>query len=160
MTKEQLAAALDGVQYGEEDDVLKRFNLSQTDFVVVYGASDDLAEVRGALNDEFGVGTKYGSIAFRLYHNYESGLIDFVENLELSGDFNESTTELIFSALGRDVVEFANVAKANEHHLFQFESDNIQFAPFKVMDEDELYCIGCVFSLEDVKKELGVSNDW
>jgi hypothetical protein len=64
----------------------------------------------------------------------------------------------LFQRLGRGMVMVDNVVD-NADYLFQFEPRNIPFASFKVMDEDDLYCIGCVFSLEDVKKELGVSND-
>ena len=52
MTVEEFAAKLDGRQYGNEiteDEAILAENL---DFLVVFGASDDLAELRGAIDGE------------------------------------------------------------------------------------------------------------
>ena len=52
MTVEEFAARLDGRQYGNEiteDEAILAMNL---DFLVVFGESDDLAELRGAIDGE------------------------------------------------------------------------------------------------------------
>lgn len=155
MTKEQLAEALDGVQYGEEDDLINTLEAEspEQDLVVVFGYSDDCVEIRGALNDEF---SRRG---FSLYWNFEHNRVGFVENLEGLVEDQRDIIDGLFDTFGRKQVAVKNVARWDWDFLFQFEPDNIPFAPFKVMDGEELYCIGCVFSLEDVKKELGVGND-
>lgn len=52
MTKEKIAAMLDGRQYGEITDAETAL-AKENDLVVIFGASDDLCEFRGAIYDEF-----------------------------------------------------------------------------------------------------------
>ena len=155
MTKEQLAEALDGVQYGEEDDLINTLEADgpEQDLVVVFGHSDDCVEIRGALNDEF------SRSGFSLYWNFEHNRVGFVENLEGVVEDQRDVLDGLFSTFGRKMLCVNNVASWDADYLFQFEPDSIPFTPFKVMDDGELYCIGCVFSLEDVKKELGVGDE-
>lgn len=53
MTKEQLAARLNGRQYGDEITRAEEQLAKENGLVVIFGASDDLCEMRGAINDEF-----------------------------------------------------------------------------------------------------------
>jgi hypothetical protein len=52
MTKEQLAEKLNGVQYGDETNMDVEREARESGLVIVFGASDDLVEFRGAINDE------------------------------------------------------------------------------------------------------------
>ena len=53
ITKEQLAARLNGRQYG--DEITREGKLAKENgLAVIFGASDDLCEMRGAIDDEFG----------------------------------------------------------------------------------------------------------
>src|SRR5882672_7716985 len=54
MTKEEIALALNGLEYKQFQQRLKELELKQNGLVVVYGASDDLMELDGAIYDEFG----------------------------------------------------------------------------------------------------------
>lgn len=53
MTKEQLASMLNGRQYGEEITREEEKLAKESGLVVIFGASDDLCEMRGAIYDEF-----------------------------------------------------------------------------------------------------------
>lgn len=52
MTKEELAKLMDGREYREEITPTEEALASSAGLVVVFGASDDLAEFRGAICDE------------------------------------------------------------------------------------------------------------
>lgn len=54
MTKEELAAQLNGRQYTEEITPDEALLAKQEGLVVIFGASDDLCELRGAIHDELG----------------------------------------------------------------------------------------------------------
>lgn len=52
MTKEQLAEQLTGREYGDEVSPQEAVMAKQSGLVIVHGASDDLMEFRGAIDDE------------------------------------------------------------------------------------------------------------
>lgn len=54
MTKEELAAILDGRQYCKETSFEIEQLAKDNNLLIVFGASDDLCEFRGAIYDEFG----------------------------------------------------------------------------------------------------------
>lgn len=54
MTKEELAAMLDGRQYREETTPQIEKLAKENNLLIIFGASDDLCEFRGAICDEFG----------------------------------------------------------------------------------------------------------
>lgn len=54
MTIREFAAKLDGRQYGNEMSNEEEKLAKEQNFLVVFGASDDLAELRGAIDDECG----------------------------------------------------------------------------------------------------------
>jgi hypothetical protein len=54
MTKESLAAALNGLEYPNEPSKQQQIEAKQEGLLIIFGASDDLCELRGAINDEAG----------------------------------------------------------------------------------------------------------
>lgn len=54
MTKESLAAQLNGREYGDEMRSGECLAAKADGLVILFGASDDLAEFRGAIDDEIG----------------------------------------------------------------------------------------------------------
>jgi hypothetical protein len=54
MTKEQFADSIHGREYPFQLTKDERKIAAEHGFVVIYGASDDLAEFEGVINDEFG----------------------------------------------------------------------------------------------------------
>ena len=54
VTKEELATMLDGRQYRDETTPEIEQFAKENNLLIVFGASDDLCEFRGAIEDEFG----------------------------------------------------------------------------------------------------------
>jgi hypothetical protein len=136
MTKEELAAELNGIEYSVRipREIVAR--ACDCGLVIVYGASDDLIEFDGAMDDE--AGAWEGST-----HLVDSqGLLPVRENIndddELESFFNRRKT--------------AKTIKAHwdkDGYSWTYETD-IPHATFEVMDEGEKYCRGIVFAISDL----------
>lgn len=59
MTKEEAVAELDGCEYRKEGSPALFRRMKEAGLVAVFGASDDLMEFRGAIDDEAGLGPTY-----------------------------------------------------------------------------------------------------
>jgi len=136
MTKHELAARLIGREYGSEittdEDRLAR----EAGLVVLFGASDDLAEFKGAIYDE--VGCYDGGVILLVGGKpYELGVCDCDCPHAVKADD---------AALAR-----GNKIKAvwcgPEGYSWTYET-GIPHATFDVMEDGERYCRGIVFDLE------------
>lgn len=131
MTKEQLAALLNGREYPMVITDAEAKQAKKDGLVVVSGASDDLCELRGALYDE--AGCCDGGI---LILNRKG----FVENHSdcecMYCGFKEYTNSLarIEAIWDRDGVSW------------QYET-SIPHATFDIMEDGEVYCRGLVLEL-------------
>jgi hypothetical protein len=132
MTKEQLAAILNGNEYGEEITKEQEQQAKADRLVVAFGHSDDTMIFRGALDNEFscfGGGeiyfTKYGREV--IYERY---------NL-LS---NTNIIEVIFDK---------EYGVSDEYCPMQFKTE-IPHAAFRIMESGSLYCVGIVFNVHDL----------
>jgi hypothetical protein len=129
MTKEELAAKLDGNQYGSEtrgSEVAARLS----GLVIVFGYSDDLMEFRGAIFDERGAGEVYVT---------PSGLFD---------DGGCDCDCKYLKAARAEAVPIRGVW-GKGGYSWQYET-SIPHATFEIFDGGEKYCRGIVFSLADV----------
>jgi len=130
MTPQEVALALDGNEYGKEiaEDLEER--VRDAGIVVVFGASDDLMEFRGAINDEVGE-TAYLT---------KKGLV--VAECEDDDCPHE-----------KRIREGASVIKAKwcevEGFSWTYETE-IPHETFIIREGDENYCRGIVFDLADV----------
>jgi hypothetical protein len=143
MTKEELAAKLTGREIGQEITEAEENLAADDGLVVIFGASDDLCELRGAIYDEAGC--------------YDGGVVLF-------------TADGLLPELDRDdmeVLEKHGVAGAVEKlrngaikidalwceepgYSWTYKTDT-PHATFEVMEDGEHYCRGIVIDL----KELG-----
>jgi len=122
ITKEQLAAMLDGKEYGNEatnqvSEIAKANNL-----VIVFGASDDLIEFQGAIYDEidcYNGGTAY---------------------VNQQGLCTEGKCEKIEALWCKE-----------DTYSFTYKTD-IPHATFDIVEDGDKYCRGIVFSLNDLPK--------
>lgn len=133
MTPQEAADTLNGKQYREEGTKgffgeMQRFGL-----VAVYGASDDLMEFEGAINDE--VGCNNGGTAYLT----SSGLVE-----------NDCESD--------DCPHFERLkASATKIHAkwddggfsWRYETD-IPHVKFIIYEDEDKYCEGIVFALADV----------
>lgn len=110
--------------------------------VVMYGQSDDLVEMEGVINDEFGA---YDSTTLRMT---QAGPLPDWESFDNS-DIDECRKYFVRDALPkRDI--FAEWAPKDEPALsWRFRTD-IPHATFNVMEDGEVFCRGIVFALKDV----------
>lgn len=132
LTKEQVAARMNGREYGDELLTGEQAELRAARLIVLFGYSDDVVEVRGVDNDEFGTGD--------LFFN-ESGLI-------------KNRCEEEFCPYWREVRDMAEgkvevFDDGDEFGMFEFRTA-IPHALFKIMEDGELYGSGIVFSLDDL----------
>lgn len=135
MTTKELANKLTGREYDAEITREESREADQAGLVVVYGYSDDNVEFNGAINDEVGC--------------YEGGTI----LLTKSG-------VLLTPDCGQDDCPYFEIAKRNAKKLvakwndsgspcWSFETET-PHETFEIFDDGELFCVGIVFSAEDL----------
>lgn len=139
MDIETVAAAIDGVQYRDEDIRFDRSALKEAGIVVAFGASDDLLEFRGAIYDE--VGAYEGGSAYV----GKSGLID-------APDCDCRAAEELYNIRRAEAKKVEAVWCPDDcDGASWLIKSGIPHATFKVMEGDELYCVGIVFDLNNLE---------
>lgn len=134
MTKEELAAMLNGRQYGDELSRAEADQAKAAGLVVVYGYSDDNMEFEGAISEEIGCsdgGTAYLTRAGLLQNECENEECPHFERMKARA----STIEALW---------------CNEEGYSWTYRTAIAHATFDVMEDGEKFCRGIVFSLADV----------
>jgi hypothetical protein len=145
MDKEQLAAMLAGATYDNfvrSDAFIKQIEsetnksieveAKQTGLVIVFGASDDLMEFRGAVDDELGAyngTTAYLTSAGLLNNDCEDEVCQHFLKLQEGA----KTIEACWNAEG---------------YSWIFKTD-IPHATFEITEDGGKYCRGIVFALAD-----------
>lgn len=129
-----LALALNGVEYRKIEAKLKELNLlAQGRFVILYGASDDLLELRGAIDEEFGA---YNGFDYQEYGSNQSDcdpdILEFLSNNEIT-------------AVWCPDAHRSWMIKSNSRHL------NISF---DIMEGNEIFCTGLIIDLETTTKSF------
>ncbi len=133
MNRQELAVALNGCEYRKEMGPAENQIAKESGLVVVFGASDDLMEFRGIVNDEIGC--------------YGGGEALFTRNGLL---INECDNE--------DCPHFKRLMKTATSIKAKWDAEGyswvyqtmIPHASFEVLEEGEKYCRGIVFALSDV----------
>lgn len=131
MNAKELAARLDGCEYRKEVSLNIARDAVASGLVIVFGASDDLMEFRGAINDEvscYDGGTAYLTDAGLLTNDCEDDECPHFAKIKAKA----RTIEAIW---GGDV-------------SWNYETD-IPHATFQVIEDGEVYCNGIVFALAD-----------
>lgn len=134
MTRDEAAAALDGGQYREEGSRDLFAAMKAAGLVAVFGASDDLMEFRGAIDDEVGAydgGTAYLTGAGLLENDCGNDRCPHFERAKERA----KTIEAVWSPEGEN--------------LSWVYGTEIPHATFQINEDDEPYCRGIVFSLSD-----------
>ncbi len=135
MTLEEAALRLHGNEYREEGSKELFEEMKAAGLAVVFGGSDDLAELRGAIYDEVGA--------------YSGGKIFLTEKglLENPCENDECPYHKQVKAKARTI----KVLWAPESHpglSWAYETD-IPHAIFDILEDGEVYCRGIVFRLAD-----------
>lgn len=138
MTREQLAAQLNGREYGNEIDHTEEKAAKEHGLVAIFGYSDDNAEFRGAIHDEVGC--------------YDGG--EFLvsrHGVVTPPDREEREVLEKFHVLEAATKGSAKIKAVWGKHGYSwtYETD-IPQATFDIMDEGEKFCRGIVFNLSDI----------
>lgn len=136
MEVKDLAALLNGREYGDEITTDEQEQAKAAGLVIVYGYSDDCVELDGAINNELGA---YGGVTFKVNAN---GLVPRWEDVE-HGD--EEACERYFRIKSAP----ANAIKADYVKGVWIIRAGIPHSTFEVMEDGELFCRGIVFRLAD-----------
>lgn len=135
MTKEALAAQLTGREIGNEITKAEELAAKGDGLVVIFGASDDLMEIRGAADEEIDC--------------YGGTTAAFTANGLLANECSEGDECPNFRRpdSARDVVALW-CAEPNGPS-WTYKTD-IPHVTFDITEEGDLYCRGIVFALADV----------
>ena len=126
---------IDGKEYCHEMKDIVAEELAEKGIVIVFGGSDDLMEFRGAIDDE--IGAYEGTIAYLT----DKGLFQ-----------NEcDNDDCPHEARLRDRCATIKAIWGKDGISWQYETD-IPHLTFQIMEDGEVYCIGIIFRLTDVKK--------
>lgn len=136
MTKEQLAERLNGVQYGDETNMDIEREAREAGLVIVFGASDDLMEFRGAIEDE-----QSGlSPALVDIHGLLPQREQIDDDLELEAFFKRRKAARAIEPQWCKQKGYSWTYKTEIPHV-----------TFEVAEDADSYCRGIVFALADLK---------
>lgn len=134
MTKEQLAEMLNGREYGSEITKAEEREASTHRLVVVFGASDDNVEFRGAIDEEefaFEGGTFLVS---------RVGVFD-----------NDHSCNCPYCGFDKAKERGVLIEAEWNHKGYSWViSTKIPHAAFDIMEDGEKFCRGIVFSIADL----------
>jgi hypothetical protein len=125
ITKEEFASKLNGRQYRSELTNEDKKEAQQNGLVVVFGASDDLIEFNGSISEE---GDCYDGAYFR------------ITSKKLKVKFGEHDSKNSI---------YADWCNPELNTSWSYKT-KIPHATFNIFEDDELYCIGIVFSIYDL----------
>jgi hypothetical protein len=138
MDMHELAKRLDGRQYRNEMTLAEEDAAKADGLVVMFGASDDLIELRGAIHDEVGA--------------CDGGEVWLDEKGELVPEIEDSEEIEVLKKYGVfDVVKAKRDASnkiegvwGGGDYSWTFKTD-IPHATFEIKEDEEKYCLGIVF---------------
>ncbi len=134
LTASEAAAKLDGCQYRDEGSRALFSHMRASALVAVYGASDDLVMLSGAINDELGASTIHLGQKGLIRNRCEEERCPYHAE-ELKG---AATIEPLFA----------------ENGVTWSYRTAIPHETFRVMEDDEIYCQGIVFALSDIHQAM------
>lgn len=140
LAKESFAQHISGREYPFQLSDSELLQAKAAGLVVVYGASDDLMEFEGAINEELGEpdGKTVIITGDGLFDENACG--DECKYFEMARERARKTGATIKAIWAKDDISW------------QYETD-IPHATFEIMENGEMYCRGIVFALADVERK-------
>lgn len=138
MNKEEFASLITGREYGKEMTCEEEAQAKASGLLVVFGASDDLTELRGVLHDEAGA---WDGATHRIDAK------GFIPTYEQAQDGDESDMADYFARKGKGIEVRAKWAAGD--YSWVIETD-VPHATFEIVEGDEKYCRGIVIALADL----------
>ena len=137
MTKKELAEMLSGREYGMEIMPREERDAKDAGLVVVYGYSDDSVELRGAIDEEIGA---FDGVSI---HLNKDGVV-WSPLVECDPDECPYLKKVL-----RESSSIQAVWHNKGNPCWSFETE-IPHETFNIMEDGELFCVGIVFSMEDL----------
>lgn len=137
MTAFILAQKLNGCNYSIPKDLVEEAKASN--LVIVYGQSDDLIEIDGAISEEVGA--------------YEGGTVYF-HGKDIVEECDDACTHCNVEELMAKSIKVEAKWDVDGYSWVMVAPEGLDAVSFDMMDDDEKYCKGIVFSLD----KLGVEN--
>ncbi len=141
--KEALAKQLDGREYPFDPTPAEEKQAKAAGLVIIYGASDDLCELRGAIYDEVGC--------------YNGGEVLIDRDGLLIEPMDSDDEEVLRKYKALDIINLRIAVKIEalwcetEAASWTYKTD-FPHATFKVMEEGDVYCVGIVIDIKDIKQ--------
>jgi len=139
MNIEEIADQLNGSEYLFETTEEIQQNAKDAGIVIVFGASDDMMEFRGAIDDE--VGCYDGDYVLI----DTEGLLPNRENIDNYEELEQ------FFIRKKEAIELHAVWCDTDEYSWTYKT-NIPHVTFDIMEDSDKYCYGIVFKLADVKR--------
>lgn len=148
MNAEQLAQKMNGREYGEEITKEECREAKEAGLVVVFGASDDLMEFRGAIYDELGAWGGTTAIVTLDGHL----LCEPDEDAEMTyREWNERQRHESSGAAKIEALWCAEKDSEGRNVCWTFKTQ-IPHHEFFIFEDGQTFCRGIVFALTDVAK--------
>lgn len=151
MKSKELAELLNGKTENEIIEIVEKLS-KDNDLVIVYGSSDDIMEFVGAINDE-GICYDGGEVLFTkkgcLQNQDECQ--EAISTLKENGynvDGLHIQSNKINALWCDDKIQSLGGVYRNVSWAYETE---IPHRTFNLMEDGEVYCIGIVFSINDLK---------
>jgi hypothetical protein len=128
----EFADKLTGRQMGFEISRAEELQAKELGFVVIFGASDDLAEIRGAIDDEVGC--------------FDGGMI----LLDKNGLFEDCDCECKHSEAAKEKTKSVEAVWDDGTGLSWSYKTDIPHATFEIVEDGEPYCRGIVFDIREL----------
>jgi hypothetical protein len=138
MTKEMLAAQLQGLSYRAEPSKVLLSTAYAAGLVIVYGASDDIIEFRGAWCEEYGAGN---GETFLLTPD---GVFDNDACIDACIYYREAQDKAI-----REGSKLTALWCEEEPYSWTYKT-TLPHATFEIYEDDKPYAKGIVFALADI----------
>lgn len=154
LTKEQLAAKLNGRRYRDEITPEEERLAKENKLLVIFGASDDLIELRGAINEELG----FESVIRLGEHGVPKNKCDDEDcpyyTAQLKRDIKRGIVKEIGVCWGGEGMDsLAYQLLGEPTWCFDCEKLNNKFSTFDIFDEyegdREYFCRGVVIDISD-----------
>jgi hypothetical protein len=144
MTKEELATRLDGRECGREVADHEMGAIKAAGLVVLYGASDDLLELRGVIYDELGAYHGRTAILFPYKNTVEAIDADCIRDLE-------EARQQVAAEDSRDRGNLVHARWcAKDYEGPWFIESPLPYAPFHILHKGRRYCRGIVLDVNEL----------
>lgn len=143
MTKEQLAEQLDGIEYLKEIPTELLREARKNNLVIIYGYSDDLVEIEGAIVDEIS-----GNSLIEFYLG-EKDILRMPDKDDFPEEDSFEIAILHYFASKKKAAKIKAKFGEDESYSWIIHTD-APHVSFNILDEGDLWCRALVIDLKEL----------